>query len=198
MLSIRQSATLLALTAVLAACTKSDKAPSASSPPSNAAAAAAPTPSAALPSSGLSVIDEATLHDFRLSDDKVAHTIRANDNLAALMKAHPELEAQMEAMTDGPNDPKSLSEFIDRIDGVPAVHQAIESAGISTRDWVLTLMTGMSAEMSYQFRNSGLAQKRESTVSPENLSYVAGHRAQLQALTKSAESMSGDSSSENP
>jgi len=114
------------------------------------------------------------------------------------MKAHPELEAKMEAMSDGSDDAKTLNDFVDRINGVPPVRQAIESAGISTRDWVLTFMTSMSAEMTYQFQKSGLTQTRASTVSPANLSYVAGHREQMQALTRSAQKMSGDTSSENP
>jgi hypothetical protein len=197
MISIRRTATLLACAAALVACTKSDTTPStstASSPDS----AAASTSSAAPPSAGTRFIDEATLHDFRLSDAKISRSIRATDNLRALMKAHPELQSKMEAMGRASNDAKTLNEFVDRIDGVPPVHQAIEGAGISTRDWVLTLMTGMSAEMNYQIQKSGVTQKLASTVSPENLSYVAGHRAQMQALTASAEKLGSGASSENP
>lgn len=196
MIPTLRTATLLAL-AALVACTKSDKTPSAStsSSPNTATATAA---GAASSSAATSFIDDATLHDFRLSDERVAHTIRADDNLSALMKAHPELEEKMESMSNGSNDPKTLNEFVDRINRVPPVRQAIESAGISPRDWVLTLMTGMSAEMTYQYQKSGVTQKLASTVSPENVSYVAGHRAQMQALTESAQRMNGDASSENP
>lgn len=197
MISIRQSTTLLALAAVLVACTKSDKTPSTSTA-SGPTTAAATTSSAASPSAATSFIDDATLHDFRLSDEKVDHTIRANDNLSALMTAHPELEKQMESMGEKADDPKTLNEFVNRIDAVPPVRQAISSAGISTRDWVLTLMTAMSAEMTYQYQKSGLTQKLASSVSPENVSYVAGHRAQMQALTKSAQTMNGEASAENP
>ena len=197
MVPMRRIAALLAFTASLVACTKSDKSPSASAS-SSSTTAAATTSNAASPSAATSFIDDATLHDFRLSDEKIDHTIRANDNLSALMTAHPELEKQMESMGEKADDPKTLNEFVDRIDGVPPVRQAIASAGISTRDWVLTLMTAMSAEMTYQYQKSGITQKLASTVSPENVSYVAGHRAQMQALTKSAQKMSGDTSSENP
>ena len=197
MVPMRRIAALLAFTASLVACTKSDNSPSASAP-SSSTTAAATTSNAASPSAATSFIDDATLHDFRLSDEKIDHTIRANDNLSALMTAHPELEKQMESMGEKADDPKTLNEFVERIDGVPPVCQAIASAGISTRDWVLTLMTAMSAEMTYQYQKSGITQKLASTVSPENVSYVAGHRAQMQALTKSAQKMSGDTSSENP
>lgn len=198
MTSVRQRTTLLALIVALVACTKSDKAPSTSSTPSNPATGAGTASNAASPSAATSFIDDATLHDFRLSDEKVAHTIRANDNLTTLMKAHPGLEAQMESIGEKADDPKTLNEFVDRIDAVPPVRQAIASAGISTRDWVLTLMTAMSAEVTYQYQKSGLTQKLASTVSPENVSYVAGHRAQMQALTKSAQQMNGEASAENP
>src|SRR5690242_15328936 len=113
MTSIRRSTTLLALTVALVACTKSDKAPSTSSTSSSAAAATV-TPGAVSSSSGLSAIDEAALRDFRLSDEKIAHTIQATDNIGALMKAHPELEDKMEAMSDRADDAKSLNEFVDR------------------------------------------------------------------------------------
>src|SRR5690348_13593819 len=83
MTSTRRTITCLALTATLAACTKSDKAPSTSSTSASAAATTV-TPGAVAPSSGLSAIDEAALRDFRLSDEKIAHTIQATDNIGAL------------------------------------------------------------------------------------------------------------------
>ncbi len=189
---MRLSPLLALLAAALVACAKGDSS-AANAGTGTAAAVAAPSASH---SGAQDVVDEATLRDFRLRDDNVTRSIRANLNLAQLMASNPGLADKLEAMSDAENDPKSLNDVIERIDAVPPVHKAIADAGISTRDWMLTLMEAMSAEATYEMHKQGLTKKLPSTVSPDNLSYAASHQEQMKRLSESAKRMNADTASD--
>jgi hypothetical protein len=192
MTAIRRTALLLALTSALAACNKGDKAAASSATP---ASSDQPAAQASSGSAHEDVVSAAMMQNYRLTADKVDRVIQANANIAKLMAANPELRRQLDRQGDM-NDPKTLNEMIERLNSIQPVHQALASAGISARDWVLTVMTTFGAQMAAELEKRGLSKKLPYAVSAENVAFVSAHQEQIQQLTTSLDAMSQTDSTE--
>jgi hypothetical protein len=85
----------------------------------------------------------------------------------------------------------SLDQQIAQYDKIPAVRRALGSAGMSTRDFVLTqyalLQTGMAYGMMKQMKLTPDSVAKATKVSRTNLDFYAANEAELTRLGKEAE-----------
>ena len=179
----------LALVAVaLAGCAKSDKA--AADPSSGApASAAAPSVAATDPAADAGPWNDAALQRFRLSSNNVASATRASQNLAQLNTDDPQLLERIDH--DAPlNDARSIQEMADRLAKIPKVRRAIESAGISTRDYVLVLFTLTQVAVGNVYVQQGKTDELPANISRDNVAFADAHRAEMTRLEQAMEQMS--------
>jgi hypothetical protein len=83
------------------------------------------------------------LETYQLTMPNIRKMVTAYEKMDAALKANPALAAKA-AKEEGVS---SMDELIKRLDGEPVVHQAIASAGISSRDLVLTQFAMFTAGM---------------------------------------------------
>jgi hypothetical protein len=154
-----------------------------------AAAGGGAAPSA---SAGGGRIDAHTLGTYPLTMDKLNRTTKAAQNIEAAEKADPTLEDRWQKDNDGNNDLDDIStdlpELIARIEAEPTVRRAVESAGISPRDFVLTTFAIMSASVASEMRKSGVKQDSGlgSHVSDDNVAFVTAHKQEIATLMQAA------------
>jgi hypothetical protein len=130
--------------------------------------------------SGDADLDEIT--DYRLTMDAVQRYYQAQRNVYGAMRKNPELAQQMRS---GDSDEPSLDEMGARYEEVPEVRDAIEAAGLDTRDFsVITWALFQSAfaqgavEMGAP-RDSILA---STGIHPANLDFVRENKAALERM----------------
>lgn len=193
----RDIVALALLAAVAAACGKSDK---------GGAAAQSASPPASSPTveqtsaSGIDPLDQAVILNYRLTPDVIDRTIKANENLAAFLKANPQFAQQLEGQGDQ-DDAHSLQQMVDRIDGIPPMKDAIASAGLSTRDWVLTTTTTIGTSIAFGMQQMLAKSGAKGSAKPlppsvlANVQYYGAHQDQMTRLVQSMKALSADGDS---
>lgn len=167
----------------LAACTKDN-----SSQP-----AAATSASTAAASSTQADEDLSDITRYRLSMDKIDKYIQSQKNLAAKVKSMSPAEREAFKNNDDVADANaSIDEMVAKIDKQPVMAEAIKSAGLSTREWVMVTMsmmqTGMAAAVVKMRPNDNQdSLMREMKVNPENVKWYTEHEAEITAKTKAIE-----------
>lgn len=172
---------------VLVGCSKGN-APAADpsvAPTTNAAPAATAT---ADQSTGADLLDDAALARFRLTTTNVARATEATRNLARLSDADPQLAKRL-SDDEGLNDAKSIQQMADRLAAVPQVRRAIESAGISTRDYVLVLFTYTQVAVASVYAQQGRMDKLPANISKDNVAFAAAHRAEMTRFQQAMQQM---------
>ncbi|NNF58908.1 MAG: hypothetical protein HKN04_11785 [Rhodothermaceae bacterium] len=125
---------------------------------------------------------EANLTTYRLDMDKLERWERAVEHLQQLSDAHPELE---DTWRNRDADSASFDELIALIEDEPLARQALDDAGTSPREYVLTTlalvhaMTARAAEDLGEFAQ-GIVVPEE--VNPENVTFVREHDTEIQRL----------------
>jgi hypothetical protein len=152
------------------------------SPPDSSAAPGAPPPSASTtaPRGDQALHDEVLreLATFRLTTERVDKWGVAQRKLNELTSQNPEVIRNMTSL--GP--PKSLDEMVVRFDSQPSVHKAIAAAGLSPREYVLTMLTLQRSMQGYFGRRAGRLRTPPAGVSGENIDFVEQHIAEIQQL----------------
>jgi hypothetical protein len=157
--------------------------PSNSSPnssPNNSTALSAPVAPGAAPHSGQALRDQVLreLGDFRLSKERVDDWGAAQRKLNELTSRNPEILRNM--MLLGP--PKSLDEMVTRFDSQPGVHEAIADAGLSSREYVLTMLALQQSIQGYFAKKTGRLTTPPAGVTGENIAFVEQHITEIQQL----------------
>lgn len=147
-------------------------------------------------SSSSTPLDDAAVQNFRLSSELVSRATRANDNIAAVLAANPALEQQLKTESDHDDGSGSLAEMVSRIESKPPLAHAIGSAGITTRDWMLTMLSAMSAGFAYaasqQRGRQGGATSQLSAAARENLRFYGAHEAEMRRFGQSLKALQFD------
>jgi hypothetical protein len=129
-------------------------------------------------------VDSAAIANYRLDMDKVRGLQRAAVNLHELQQRRPELAQRMES------DNLDWSEIKARIDREPEVRRAIESAGISSRDYVLGMMSLIQASMAHELSKAGM--NAPAGVSEHNRRFMAEHEAEVREVMEAMPSDDDD------
>lgn len=121
--------------------------------------------------------DMQALRNYKLTMSKVDQWAASNRAVAAYVKAHPEVKRPR----DVAGDAKTFSEAEARARAeAPGFVKAIESTGISFREWWLVTGSLMSAYVAVQYQRPGMP--ASSAASPENMEFVKANKQKLDAL----------------
>ncbi|MGH7717436.1 MAG: hypothetical protein ACREON_01145 [Gemmatimonadaceae bacterium] len=149
-------------------------------------------PAASSSSGGSLTGDVREVANYRLSMDKVEKWVAAMSNLQTLSENDPELKRWAESQDMGNN--ASLRDMQERLESTPKIRRAIERAGISTEDFVLTQIALLQAAMVHGIQKSGAAAKNvplPEGVSEDNVKFFRENEARLTELMESMREKDG-------
>lgn len=177
---LRLSSCLLLVTA-LAACSKSEPvAPpadttQASAPAAAAPANAAPAPQAApaTPATPAAADDESIALDM----GKVHAYMQAQMNLAHAAETNPKMGDSAQNVSE-----ENATQYAARLDADPAMHAAIASAGLSTRDFARIGDTLTGAMMTEGALETGQLKKIPDGIDPASVEFFKQHKAEINKL----------------
>ena len=121
---------------------------------------------------------EAEIEALEKKDDR---TEAEDANLAALN----EEKEKLESASDGPlslGQANSLSEMEANIRKSPAIANALQSAGMSPREYSTFMMAMIQASMVAGFKKAGMMKELPKDVNPENVKFIEEHEAELKAM----------------
>ena len=164
----------LAVLLALSACAKQE------TPATDAPAAATPAPAAAVAKA-----DNAADAGFELTMAKVDGFLAASKNLAAVEQADASLDSAMNASTeDG-------AAYAARLEASPKLREAIEQAGLSTRDYALTTESLFATLMAVGAQEAGMLKDIPAGIDPRHVEFVKANRAELERKLKGAGALEG-------
>lgn len=187
-LSLSRALAMAAVVLLAAACGGGDAADDAT--PADSATGQASTSSSAPPAASDrdddddGAVDSAAISNYRLDMDKVRGIQRAAVNLHELQQRRPDLAQRMDS------DNLDWAEIKARIDREPEVRRAIESAGISSRDYVLGMMALIQASMAHELAKAGM--NVPAGVSEHNRRFMAEHEAEVRQVMEAMPSDDDD------
>ena len=99
--------------------------------------------------------------------------------LATAMQALKNKDSEVEM-----NDDDSLDQTVAKIKGNAAAMAALQKAGMSPRDYVLTLTSYLQAGMVVAAQKVDATYKTPPDVSAKNVAFIKAHRAELEQMSK--------------
>ena len=113
---------------------------------------------------------------FQLTDERLKKWTMAKHALDSLHTTHPEVEAHMKAG----EQPKTVDEAGKRFDAEPAMHAALQGAGTSGKEFLLTSIALQQAMKGFQLKAMGkLDASRVPPVVMGNITFVSTHMPEL-------------------
>lgn len=127
----------------------------------------------------------AAIRSYALTMAHLAELKQAGINMQNYAKAHP---AEAQKWTDASdNGGGTIDDQVRRIDAVSPFKQAIASAGLSTRDYLLTTITFFQASMAASLQDSYAKTKQKApalpgNVNPANVTFIHVHKVEIEQL----------------
>jgi hypothetical protein len=113
---------------------------------------------------------------FQLTTDGLKRLAAAKRNVSALYARDSGVDARMR----GGVAPKNLDEMTERINSEPGMRSALEQAGLSARDYMLTMVALEGAVKGYQLKVSGrLDSSRVPPPVMANINFVGAHMPEV-------------------
>jgi hypothetical protein len=135
--------------------------------------------------------DMEMLAEYRLTDEGLANFAQASRNVAAAVKADPSLEDSVDVSDDA-----TIAELADLYDSHPVVRTAIESAGMTSTEYVTFLYSMIQAGMAaWMVEEYGQTELPEGTPQ-ENVDYYLANKDKFTALSKELETSSEEGAAE--
>ena len=100
-------------------------------------------------------------------------------------KKNPELAKEDDSDSNGSD--ASIDQMVAEFEKIPPVKKSVESAGLSTREFVLFQMALMSAAMGHYVLEQG--GKLPAEISAEHVAFYKAHQAKFEALKKEWETL---------
>ena len=161
----------VALVLALAACNKSADTATASADVATATATVAAAATVAQ-----APADAGSIDTYDLTMDNVHAMMKAQVALAAAEKADPTLDSAMNISEE--ND----AQYVARLESTPKVRAAIETAGMSVRDYAYTAQSLVGTMMAVGAVEAGQLKDIPEGVNPRNVEFVKAHRAELEKM----------------
>lgn len=140
------------------------------------------------PDGGKAAADAQEYKNYRLNMDNVNKYVSASKAIIKVMHDNPTLQKEMESQKDVP----TIDEAVRTTEKYPDVSAAIESAGFSTREYVVISGTLMGVTMAVGMKKQGQLKAYPTTILPENLAFVEKNYDKLNAMMKSLREAAGD------
>ncbi len=135
-------------------------------------------------SSGPSEADANEYKNYRLSMDNVTKYVTATKGILKLMNDNPTLKKQLESQRDVP----TIDGAVKTTEKYPEVTAAIESAGLTTRDYVVISGTLTGSIMAVDMKKQGQIKTYPTTLLPENVMFVEKNYDKLKSMMKTLQS----------
>lgn len=153
---------------------------------------------AALPPPLSAQSDEEVMKRYRLTEAGLARFTQASRNLIAAAKANPALFK--ERTGDDEETVETIAEIAALYDKYPPARRAITSAGLTTREYAIFLMSmamaGMGALLVEQ--QQGKFDNLPAEVPRENVLFYQRHKAELQRISDELRALEGREPEETP
>jgi hypothetical protein len=150
-----------------------------------------PASSAAQASSGFSPADHQAIASHRLTMDNISKAAVAAGKLRELEK-----DPKFNAILMSKEEAKSVQDVIAKMDATPQIRSAVESSGLTSREFMLTVLSLASTRSAAKLTAmGGDAAKAAATLptSPENLKFYAAHESDIEKLAGSFAKPESDS-----
>jgi hypothetical protein len=118
------------------------------------------------------------VRSFQLTEKRLDQFAQAVRNMAEAAEKHPELAKKDNSL--GPN--ASINDMVAAFDKIPPIKKAVESAGMSTREFVLFQMAIFSAGMGHYLVQQG--QKLPPEFSAEQAKFYKDHEDKFKVLAE--------------
>jgi hypothetical protein len=116
------------------------------------------------------------IDDYRLTSDALQRLAAAKRNVSALYARDPSVDGRMR----GTSAPKTLDEMTARINSEPGMKAALQQAGLSARDYMISMVALQGAIKGYQLKTTG---KLDTTRIPPtvmaNIDFVGTHMSDV-------------------
>jgi hypothetical protein len=129
---------------------------------------------------GPSEADANEYKNYRLNMNNVEKYVTATKGILKLMSENPTLKKQFESQ----RDVSTIDEAVKTTEKYPEVTGSIESAGLTTRDYVVISGTLTGAMMAVDMRKQGQIKSYPNTLLPENLTFVEKNYDKLKSMMK--------------
>lgn len=113
---------------------------------------------------------------FALTTDGLQRLAAAKRNVSVLYSRDPGIDARMR----GGTAPRNLDEMAERINAEPAMKAALQQAGLSARDYMISMVALQQAVKGYQLKQSGkLDASKVPPVVMTNINFVGAHMPEI-------------------
>ncbi len=134
-------------------------------------------------SSGFSPADHQAIASHRLTMDNIGKAAVAAGKLKELEK-----DPKFKAILMSKEEAKSIQDVIAKMDATPQIRSAVESSGLTSREFMLTVLSLATTRSAAKLTAmGGDAAKAAATLptSPQNLQFYAAHEADIERLARS-------------
>ncbi len=121
---------------------------------------------------------EAEIDALEKKDDR---TEAEDEKLATLNEQKDKLENEADSPLSF-GQANSLAEMEANIRKTPAIANALQSAGMSPREYATFMMAMIQASMVAGFKKAGMIKELPKDVNPENVKFIEEHEAELKAM----------------
>lgn len=135
--------------------------------------------------------DAQTLAAYRLTDEAVGNFTQASRNLVAALRKDPSLERSLEG-----SDDSSIEETAAAYDAQPAVRKAIESADMTSKEYITFTYSLFQAGLAAWLVEEYGQQELPEGTPRENVDYYLAHKDELAALGEELRALSGTAGAE--
>lgn len=131
--------------------------------------------------------DLETLSNYKLTMDDLHKWARANTAVSAIARQRPDLEEEMATNAEE----ASIEGMADKLNSVPDVREAIESNGLSARQFTVITFTVMQVAMAQMALQQGVPADSfaaRAGINPGNLEFYEANRVEIDQLMQQLQS----------
>jgi hypothetical protein len=129
--------------------------------------------------------EKAELRQYRLTMPKIRQMAAATLAFAKEVETDPALQQKLKSNTEP--EPRTLIDFVQRIDKEPKLSAAIKSAGLSSREYATVMLCYYPAMMAYGAKKSGAIKEVPKDILAENVALIEANEAELTRLNQELE-----------
>lgn len=126
--------------------------------------------------------------NYRLNMNNVTQYVTATKAILKVMNDNPSLKKELESQRDVP----TIDEAVKTTEKYPEVTAAIESSGLTTRDYVVISGTLTGVTMAVGMKKQGQIKAYPTTILPENVAFVEKNYDKLNTMMKTLRQAAGD------
>ncbi len=130
------------------------------------------------------------ISSYQLSSENVKKAAVANDNIATVYEKDPEAIKKYAEQLKGQQHSASIDELAAKIEYIPPVANAIHSAGLDTRTFLLTtLAMAQAAAYAQMAKERPQALQHMQGVNMQNVEFVNSHPAEVKTFIDSSKKL---------